>query len=240
MMSNDLWPEIVFNEDKEIEENRTLDILRQQAKAIKQKTKGVIRSSVSQIYYSEGIVEVIEHIRDAISQNRVFTNEELELEKELENKQDINEVLKKTSYRFEIYTDYYRFRILQLLYSEDFPVEIILDEGIRNECNFERIITINNNAQLESVLKEAFNCNKMRRIINKMISSDIEKRKEEQLERQILDLIKNNPSITIKEIANQMNWSASEVNNHINRMINKGVLVKKDVNGNNLLEVIQN
>lgn len=229
----DLWPDISTDT---IEDNCVLDILREQARIIKEKTGGVIQSTVSIIEYStynKYVFQSLTPFVSALSQFSQLTGTQTEeLEDELKSKQDINEILKDTIYKFEVFNDYYRFRILKLINSIDFPVEIVIDEGISDECGFDRTLEIKSNSEFSRVLQTILCSAKMRRVINRMVSVSQDVLRASEYELEIIKTIQNNPSVTTKEIANAMGWSINNTKQRLNTLKEKGVIESLSNNGN--------
>ena len=94
---NSLWPNF---EDHEIEQNNSIEILRMQAREIKKLTKGVVNATFSKIEYKSGPTAAIEQLNHIVEKMASTTYEEV-LEDELSEKINVNELYRKTEYKFE-------------------------------------------------------------------------------------------------------------------------------------------
>ena len=121
----DLIGNFFDEEPVNLEDNRAVDILQEQARLIGKKSNGIIKGSFAKIEYTqnfEGAKKALLTVSDVMS---AMGTAEI-VEKELINKFDINNLYKYVSYRFEIYNDTYKFRVLTLRTREVFPIELIL------------------------------------------------------------------------------------------------------------------
>ncbi len=159
-----LWPDFK-NED--LDENHAISILREQARAIKSETNGVVCATFSKIQYKSGIITTVKTLSQVAA--TISMPIEDEPEEDLKDKTDINELFNKTSYKFEIYNSEYRFRLFVLNYSELFPVSLVVDEGILKEISYKNNAPISNNNELESIVREIFSSQKVRTVVSKMI-----------------------------------------------------------------------
>lgn len=181
-MSLDLWPQDIMN--RTFEKNRAMDILREQADLIDQKTNGKIKAAFSEIEYEEpgsipswvslAMTGVLTGLQKTSAKPAEEERKAEILETELENKKNINSLYKKDSYKFEIYNEEFRFRILVLKNSIEFPIEIIVDEGIREELHLDKKKIIESNGELERFLSRVFSCKKVRLILSRMLCSNEE------------------------------------------------------------------
>ena len=193
-MIGDLWGELEILEE---EENRTIDIIREQATLIGKKTKGQVKGSFAKIEYrtavkNAGMAAAVTMLATVANNSAPKT---IEID-ELSDRDDINDLYNKVAYKFELYNDVYKFRVFTLNYSEAFPVEIIIDEGICNELKIPVNKIINSNHEMEDILRLIFSSYKIKLIISRMISkiSSINREK-------LLNYIAKNNTFTISELA---------------------------------------
>ena len=160
----DLWPEI---QPKTIEENNSVGILREQAKIISKKTEGKIKGTFSKVTYKKNGLTELSRAMSAfpLSGNLVEEDDD----KELKGKTDANKLYDLERYKFEIYSDKYRFRIFTLDNRSVFPVYINIDEGICEELEFDRREEIASNHELEDMVSSVFNSKKLQTIISRML-----------------------------------------------------------------------
>ncbi len=160
----DLWPDLEQFNDK-ILDNNAIEILRGQARILSQKTKGKVKATFSKIDSSsngiaDSLIRSISEIRDGISED------------ELKGKTDANILYNFVRYKFEIYNDTYRFRVFTLNYRSIFPIQIEIDEGIREERGFYPTENINSDEELTKIVSSVFSSLKLQVIIRKLILGD--------------------------------------------------------------------
>ena len=94
-----LWP--IF---KEPEHNDSIQILRDQARAIKSETNGVVRATFSKMNYKIDPTSVLQSLSQVVSGASSPLDEDV-LEEELADKKDVNDLYMITKYKFELYND---------------------------------------------------------------------------------------------------------------------------------------
>ena len=159
----DLWGEIPLGKTQN-EESKAIEILREQARLLEKKTDSKIKATFSKLKYkidTDRIGQVIRAING--------TGVEI-MDSELEGKEDINEIYNFTKYKFEIYNSTYRFRVFILNFRSVFPIEIEVDEGIRDELKISSKESINNDEELKELVSNIFSSVKLKKIIGKMYS----------------------------------------------------------------------
>ena len=164
-MNKDLWGEI---KNETFEKNEAIQLLRRQAKLIGEKTNQTVRGTFSKVEYkpsplTKSANSAIDIILKA-SQSQQMTEIT-----ELEDKVDFNSKYKQTNYKFEIFNTIYRFRLFTLVYSEEFPIKLLADEGICEELSLDRTEVIKNNEKLERLVRKIFSCKKVKLIISRMM-----------------------------------------------------------------------
>lgn len=173
----DLWGDIEFNAD-DFCESKAIGILREQARLLGKKTSGVIKATFSKVEYKDTTSDIF---AKAI---RTFnpTNEEI-IDADLEGKKDINSMYRFTEYKFEIFSSIYRFRAFVLNYRSVFPIELEVDEGVREELKLSPVVTIYNDEELKKIVNTILTSEKVRRILNKMYSMKDQNDKVEKKKR---------------------------------------------------------
>jgi len=166
-----LWPKF---EEQIIEQNDSIQILREQARAIKSETNGIIHATFSKMNYKAGPTNAIKTLDQVMSAMSSSFYEEV-LDDELVNKTDVNALYKITKYKFELYNTDYRFRLFVLNHREMFPISLEVDEGILEEVQYKNGVPISSNNDLKNVLREIFSSYKVRSVVSKML----QKRKDE-------------------------------------------------------------
>lgn len=162
---NDLWSDLDLN-SQDNEESNAVTLLREQARLLGKKTGGKVKATFSKVEFANDPTALLNGIANVLSSVQLV-NEELEAE--LQGKQDLNTIFGFTSYKFEIYTDKYRFRLFALKNRLIFPIEIYIDEGICEEFHYGRMIEIKSNAHLEEVVTNVFGSKKVKIILSKLM-----------------------------------------------------------------------
>lgn len=160
----DLWSNLISTT---LEESDAVDFLREQARLLGKKTEGIVRATFSILEYRTPSIAVAETLGKALS--TAFSRDEI-LEEELANKADVHALDKATTYKFEIYSDTYRFRIFILTNRRWYPINIQLDEGISQELGKQTNIQINNSNEFLELVSAVFSSKKVSSIISKMIA----------------------------------------------------------------------
>lgn len=218
-MIEDLWGELEIFEE---EENRTIDIIRAQAVLIGKKTDGQVKGSFAKIEYRSNNSGMVSALTALATVTGNATPKIIEVD-ELSDRDDINDLYKKTPYKFVLYNEVYKFRVFTLEYSEAFPVEIIIDEGICEELKIYGKKVINSNHDMEELLRLIFSSNKVKLIISRMISKISSVNKEK-----ILNYVKENPVFTITELADEMGWSRANTKKRIREVEREGLIYRNE------------
>lgn len=186
-----------FDEPVNLEDNRAVDILQEQARLIRKKSNGIIKGSFARIEYTqnfEGGKKALSTFVNAMSTMQTTKTEVVD--EELKSKTDINNLYQYVSYKFEIYNDTYRFRVFTLKNREIFPIELLIDESIGKELNLNNPIKIESNDQLEETFSSIFCSIKLKQIMTKMIDY-----KSKTIREKIVLLLSNNDGMSMTEIA---------------------------------------
>ena len=170
---SDLWPEL---ETISLETNNTVTILREQAKIIDKKSNGAIKASFSKIKYKKNGLAELTKVANAMYGVTVAFQED----DELKDKTDINTLYRLEAYKFEIYSNTYKFRIFTIENRTVFPVYINIDEGIRTEIDRREREEIKSNKELEEVVSAVFHSSKIKTIISRMMEDSKKPRPAEE------------------------------------------------------------
>jgi len=165
---NDLWPNFSQNET---EENKSIEILREQARALEKKTNGKVKATFSKIEYRENLASITANAGKIFAPLLINAQDEI-LDDELQQKKDFNELYRVTKYKFEIFNDSYRFRLFTLNHREVYPIDLVLDEGIKSELAASSSCSLNvveGNSELESLLILIFTSNKVKTVVGRMM-----------------------------------------------------------------------
>lgn len=167
-LMNDLWPE--FNNIDQEENNDSLNIIRDQARALGKKLDNKVKATFRKISYNKTVTG----LASALSAMATITastqpNTEEILEEDLQGKKDVSDLLRNEKYKFEIYNNNYRFRLFLYNYIAIYPNTIIIDENIAKELGEDIKVIINNDQELSNLLQAIFSSQRIRRIINMMI-----------------------------------------------------------------------
>ena len=220
-MTEDFWPEIGFGT---ISNNDSLELIKEQIKPLEEKTHGMIKASFSKVRYSTSLADSLARITEPLQKIEGFSSKELE-ENELNGKEDYNDHYRKTEYKFVIYSDKYKFCIFRLNYSEEYPITIIADEGIREELKMDYYQTIRSNAQLKDVLKQILSSSKVKNILSRMFNS-----KNDESTNVILEYLKSTPGAREDEISAVLSQSKKTTIIKLKELENNG-LIRKDGKG---------
>lgn len=214
-----MWPEL-FEDNCDFEENRALDILDEQVTAINNKTNGRIKGLVTEIKYTDNIPGLTSAMNTFVKLLSVSNIQRQEvLEEELDSKVDINHLYQTTPYKFEIFSDSFRFRILVLINRTDFPIQITLDEGISQELKIDKHKLIESNSQFEEVLSSILGSSKMRSILNRMLNYQ-----ESEIENRILSVLKEHKDISFLDLSRKVKMTRASTLIILNKMVEKGLL----------------
>ncbi len=166
------------NIDDTPEVNKTMDTINIIIRELEQKTDGKIKASFSKIQYSKSEYGKISLYLNEIFEKKVFLKPPSQREPktialpnvETKGKKDLNDYYSLDAYRFEIYTETYKFEIFQLFNSIAFPVRMILDEGIASELKLKNAaIEITSNWHMERFLRDVLGTNTVRNVVHRLL-----------------------------------------------------------------------
>lgn len=156
----DLWGQNLGNHN--VEESEAVELLRAQAKLLKERTNGIISATFSkttQALYEINVGEALKSMKGAIP----------ETDRCLEGKKDINTLYRPTTYKFEVFDDTYKFKVFEIHDKKLFPIHIYCDYDILSEISEDNPININSNARLEEVVGKIFASKKMQSVLSNMM-----------------------------------------------------------------------
>lgn len=164
----DLWPQDFTN--KRFVCN-AVDLLTEQAALLKDKTGGVVQAALLPIQPPTAVATLIAGLAT------LPTVDTMEAPDEMSEKTDINAVFEPRKFKFELYSASYHFRVFTLYNRPQYPIDIVLDEGIAEELALDldekkRRVTIDNKEELEALIRNIFSCRKIAMIISHMISNN--------------------------------------------------------------------
>lgn len=165
----DLWPENLFDKDVSIEESNAVNILKEQARIINDRSNGAVKASFSRTdnpAYFDGLESMVKAIKKAVPSRNAE-------EEELGKKKSLDEMYAPSSYKFELYNETYRFRLLEIVDRRLFPVSIYYDEDIEEETKEKSPIQASSNKEIEEKLEMIFSSKKVRAIIHRMTSKKL-------------------------------------------------------------------
>lgn len=194
-----------------LEVNRTEDIIKDAIKQLEKGTKGRIKGKFTQIVYSAGLRSMQEYVAQLFGSKMMYLdpkdkgNKLMEIpDIDMEDFENIDNCYSQDIYSFEIYSDKYKFRIMQVINSVAFPVRVILDDGIARELNMSKSANeIKSNEQMENFLVKVLRTDKVNNVVNQMLVL---------LETESGEKIKNylaaRPTgAMVADIAKGLNWS---------------------------------
>lgn len=159
----DLWGEIPLGKTQN-EESKAIEILREQARLLEKKTNGKVKATFYRLNYKDKANGL------QLALQTLMVGSEEVIDSELEGKKDINEIYDFTKYKFELFNATYRFRVFILYFRPVFPIEIAVDEGIKDELKIASKETINSDDELKEIVSQIFSSDKIKTIIGKMYS----------------------------------------------------------------------
>lgn len=161
-MTESLW-DLTFNKISEKSTENLISIIREQTVTLKNDTNGKIKAKFGEI-------------KD-VSIGSTVGRLALSLKKEIVEGEDTaslkngNADFKDKRYGFEIFNEEYKFRIFEISISLEYPVVIILDEGVADYMDIgSNEINIESDEHLKQVLKEIFTSKKVKSILAKLLT----------------------------------------------------------------------
>lgn len=207
---SDLWGTI--DAGMHFEENRAIDILREQAELLARKTKGIVKASFSKVEYNTVTSDLQKTVSRLLSGNT-----EIE-DVELADRKDFKERYRSTYYKFEIYNSEYKYRIFKLDYRIEFPIFLEIDEDISYECDIPHRIEINSNEQLNDNLELIFGSSKVRTVISRMLQEANKGINYEKLIR----YLEEHSNTTLKAISEELEIATPTIKKMINDLSDAG------------------
>mgnify|MGYP000967494892 CR=1 FL=1 len=165
----DYWPNF---EELVPDMNHSLDILRQHAESLPLKTKGKVMAVFSQVMQERVLVNSNRNLLGGLA-NQFASYKTIEiLDNELKDKQDVNKLFTNVEYKFDIYNESYRFRVLKLKYNIVYPITVEIDDDIAQELNKDVSIQLSNDLELKELLKSILNSKKLISVIGHIMTKD--------------------------------------------------------------------
>lgn len=166
----DLWGNV---EDSNGITINVLPLIDEQAHLLENKTKGLVKADFSLVKYQT------KRKQDALSMIQSMTQALVTVTPLLDDKEEIVEIDERKNlenagrlyacgeYKFEIYSDKYKFRLFTLFYQSVFPIKIEIAYGILENKLVKK--DINSYEQMKNTLSSVFKSNKVRFIIQRMM-----------------------------------------------------------------------
>ena len=150
--------------------NDVIPMLRSEARSLEKKTGGKVKATFSKIEYGRnGITQMLD---TASTISRAMSSYGNEID-ENANKIDANDLFIRQDYKFEIYSQSYRFRVFTLHYNEFYPFGMTLNENLLKDTGFSRSdIEIESRNALDEVIENLFCCKRLVDTIERMMSVD--------------------------------------------------------------------
>ena len=165
----DLWGNVTVANGSA---DSVLSLIQEQAALLETKTSGKVKADFSHVRYqyktknaSLQLAETMLRTMSALS--TVVPKEEVIEVDERKNLENASNLYERGEYKFEIYSDKYKFRMFTLEYKSVFPLTLEIEYGIIED----KVVSKNVNSidELKSLLVSIFTSNKVRFIIQKMI-----------------------------------------------------------------------
>ena len=139
--------------------NDVIPMLRSEARSLEKKTGGKVKATFSKIEYGRnGITQMLD---TASTISRAMSSYGNEID-ENANKIDANDLFIRQDYKFEIYSQSYRFRVFTLHYNEFYPLGMTLNENLLKDTGFSRSdIEIESRNALDEVIENLFCCKRL-------------------------------------------------------------------------------
>lgn len=162
----DLWGNVEENGGST---NFVLSLIQEQASLLSSKTNGKVKADFSSIKYQYQ-ESSMEHFTNILkSYNDLFPKSNYVEIDERKNLENASNLYKQEKFKFEIYSEKYKYRIFTLEYQSVFPIKLEVEYGILdNKAVTKDVYSID---ELKSLLVSIFTSNKVRFIIQKMMES---------------------------------------------------------------------
>lgn len=167
-MGETKWPN--FEKDNLlVPANDVIPMLRFEARSLEKQTGGKVKATFSKIEYSRnGLVQMI----DTASTVTKMISHGNEID-ENANKADADNLFTRESYKFEIYSQSYRFRIFTLQYNKFYPLGLNINASLLNDMGIvQDDIEIENRSSLDEIIGKLFRCHRLIATIERMMAVD--------------------------------------------------------------------
>ena len=166
----DLWGNVAQSSGSA---NSVLSLIQEQATLLETKTNGKVKADFSRIHYQykaeQTSMQLMHNMLKSMSVLSSVANPQPQLIEVDERKdlEDASHFYEQGEYKFEIYSDKYKFRLFTLEYQSVFPLKLEVEYGILED----KVVTENVQSidVLKSLLRSIFVSNKVRFIIQKMM-----------------------------------------------------------------------
>lgn len=166
----DLWGDVTQSSGSA---KSVLSLIQEQATLLETKTNGKVKADFSRIHYQykqeQTSMQIMQNMLKTMSVLSSVTTSQPQLVEVDERKdlEDASHFYEQGEYKFEIYSDKYKFRLFTLEYKSVFPLKIEVEYGILED----KVVTENIKSMeaLKSLLISIFVSNKVRFIIQKMM-----------------------------------------------------------------------
>lgn len=217
-----------FKRKFEPQMNRTEEYVNEIIKELNEVSDGKVKGEFKSIHSNSFIIKknLDKIILKAQSSFVNFNNkgDDIEVDKNLLNKKDMNDYLNKDFYKFEIFNSCFHFRVFKVSCSETFPVTVELDEGISEELHLEKNeCVVNSNENMRNFLKEIISTQKLNNIINQMmLQTDLED------DNKILDTIKTYGELNIEDISSKIGWTQRVTEKKLKKLLEEEKICTDD------------
>ena len=169
----DLWGNVTANRGSA---SSVLLLMQEQANLLETKTDGKVKADFSLIHYQyktkRNYAAALQSVLDTVRVLSPLTEPAREIveEDERQDLEDASHFYEQGKYKFEIYSNKYKFRLFTLEYQSVFPLTLEIEYGILED----KVTTkeINSIEALSSLLGSIFKSNKVRFIIQKMMGAE--------------------------------------------------------------------
>lgn len=167
----DLWGDVTNDVGNTIS---ALSLIKEQSALLETKTNGKVKADFSPIHYQykqDSIAMVQGLLGTVAALSRITPSKEEVYEyDERRDLEDASKLYEQCSYKFEIYSNKYKYRLFTLDYKSVYPLSIEIEFGILDDKAITK--TIKSIGDLKNVLSTIFASNKVKFIIQKMIELD--------------------------------------------------------------------
>ncbi len=164
-----LWKE---NDLENIKSSDIIDFLQSQCNFFNEKNGVLMTAKLVEMQYYQSTISAL---TQSFSTNMSLLSGRYEYsEEKIQEKENINNVLKNLYYSFVIYNSKYRFNVFYISIYQYYPIKVEVDFDISKELNLQsNMIEIVDFESLEEWITKIFNSNKLKCVINKLRETSI-------------------------------------------------------------------